>query len=317
MALYAFDGTWNQDKDGTERDTNVVWFDSAYVGESFYQPGVGTKLGKTGKLIGGITGAGGRTRVKKAMKRLRKNFEEGDTTIDIVGFSRGAALALHFANKIASKGVETSAGKQTPKIRFLGLWDTVAAFGAPDIPANVGWKLKLPRNVEHCFHALALDERRHAFKPERLIAKLKAKVNKKTKAKKKTKKKKKAAPHLGVVEECWFRGVHSDVGGGNKNPALSSIALDWMFAKAQQAGVTLDSKVVERNRKRIKPEAKISVHKREAGKSRFRKLRQPDPVHETVTFRPDSPPQLRYNNPADGAALVSNSGEKVGDFRQA
>ena len=31
MALYAFDGTWNQDKAGTERDTNVLWFANAYT----------------------------------------------------------------------------------------------------------------------------------------------------------------------------------------------------------------------------------------------------------------------------------------------
>ena len=32
--------------------------------------------------------------------------------------------------------------------------------------------------------------------------------------------------------EVWFRGVHSDVGGGNDNHALNDITLRWMLRKA-------------------------------------------------------------------------------------
>ena len=298
MALYAFDGTWNQDKPGTEQDTNIAWFCSAYGEGAFYQKGVGTKLGKLGRIIGGITGAGGRTRVRNARKRASTNFNRGDTTIDIIGFSRGAALALHFANKIDEKGVETKAGVVFPKIRFLGLWDTVASFGAPDIPANIGWDLDLPDCVEHCSHALALDERRHAFKPERLEERV---------------------ADLGddaVLHECWFRGVHSDIGGGNRNTGLSSITLDWMFAAAKRAGLKLDNAVVKKNRARMKPAAPISIHKKEIGKSRFRVVRAGDPAHQSVSYRADTP-KRRHNNPPAGAAVVSNTGRKLRNFRRA
>ena len=84
MALYAFDGTWNKDKPGTEGDTNILWFCSAYGDSGFYQKGVGTKLGKVGRIIGGITGAGGRSRVRKARKKLAANFNRGETIIDII-----------------------------------------------------------------------------------------------------------------------------------------------------------------------------------------------------------------------------------------
>jgi uncharacterized protein (DUF2235 family) len=299
MALYAFDGTWNKDKPGTESDTNIVWFVSAYAEKKFYQKGVGTKLGKLGKIIGGITGAGGRSRVRKARERLKANFKRGDTTIDIIGFSRGAALALHFANKIDHKGVELEDGKTVhPKIRFLGLWDTVAAFGAPDIPANIGWDLDLPDCVEHCFHALALDERRHAFKPERLEEQVAS---------------------LGddpVLHECWFRGVHSDIGGGNKNNGLSSITLDWMFANAKRVGIKLDEAVVKKNSARMKAEARISVHKKEVGKSRYRVVRASDLVHQSVSFRTDTA-KRKHNNPPEGAAVVSNTGKRVRAFKRA
>ncbi len=299
MALYAFDGTWNKDKPGTETDTNIVWFVSAYTDNKFYQKGVGTKLGKLGKIIGGITGAGGRSRVQKARKKLRANFKRGDTTIDIIGFSRGAALALHFANKIDRKGVELEGGKVVrPKIRFLGLWDTVAAFGAPDIPANIGWHLDLPDCVEHCFHALALDEQRHAFKPERLEEQVAAVGDDR------------------VLHECWFRGVHSDIGGGNKNNGLSSITLDWMFANAKRVGIKLDEAVVKDNSARKKEEARISVHKKEIGTSRSRVVRVGDPVHASVSYRKDTAAR-KHNNPPEGAVLVNNTGKKAGTFKLA
>lgn len=56
MALYAFDGTWNRNHPGTERDTNVTWLAGAYEragGRVFYQRGVGTRFGPIGHLIGG------------------------------------------------------------------------------------------------------------------------------------------------------------------------------------------------------------------------------------------------------------------------
>ncbi len=297
MALYAFDGTWNMDRPGTERDTNVLWFANAYAGESFYQKGVGTRFGKLGRIVGGITGAGGRSRVRKARKRLAANFKRGDTTIDIVGFSRGAALALHFANKVNDKGVETRKGVVFPKIRFLGLWDTVASFGAPDVPANIGWDLELPDCVEHCSHALALDERRHAFKPERLEERMTD------------------TSETGRLLECWFRGVHSDVGGGNRNTGLSSVALDWMFARARQAGMKLDPEIVKKNRARTKPEATITKGKGSIGKEGFRIVRATDLVHQSVRFRPDSKTR-RHNNPPIGAAVVSNTGRQVRTFKR-
>ncbi|MFQ5350036.1 MAG: phospholipase effector Tle1 domain-containing protein [Thermoanaerobaculia bacterium] len=298
MALYAFDGTWNKDKPGTERDTNVLWFCSAYTEDTFYQKGVGTRVGKLGKIIGGISGAGGRSRVRKARKKLVANFNRGDTTIDIVGFSRGAALALHLANKIDAKGVETKAGRVFPKVRFLGLWDTVAAFLLPDVPANIGWDLDLPDCVEHCFHALALDEMRHAFKPERLEERLADTSDE------------------GVLHECWFRGVHSDIGGGNKNSGLSSITLDWMFGNARRCGLKLDQAVIKKNRARIKPKAPISKHKESVGREKLRVVRATDPVHESVRFRPDTRAR-RHNNPPVGAAVVSNTGRRVRSFRRA
>ena len=85
--LFAFDGTWNKDNPGNEHDTNVAWFANGYTENSLYIPGVGTRFGILGQAVGGMTGAGGRTRVDEAMRRLATNLETGDEIIDVVGFA--------------------------------------------------------------------------------------------------------------------------------------------------------------------------------------------------------------------------------------
>jgi hypothetical protein len=42
------------------------------------------------------------------------------------------------------------------------------------------------------------------------------------------------------VEQVWFAGAHSNVGGGYERTGLSGYALDWMAYKAQQTGLVLD-----------------------------------------------------------------------------
>lgn len=292
MALYAFDGTWNKDKPGSEEDTNVVWFRDAYQGNKSYQEGVGTRFGVLGRIAGGITGAGGRDRVKAALKALKDNLKSGDQTVDIVGFSRGAALALHFANQV-SKKVEGA-----PAIRFLGLWDTVPSFGVPGNTKDLGWDLDLPDTVQKCFHAMSLDERRHTFPLHRLEARVLD------------------ANQPGRLFEVWFRGVHSDVGGGNKNNGLSSIALNWMFAAAMRTGVGLDASKVAANASRANSNAPISIHETDLIKNRFRVIRFNDVVHQSVTFRADAGGR-EHNNPPNALAKVDDAGNPAGTFVRA
>ena len=102
-------------------------------------------------------------------------------------------------------------------MRFLGVWDVVAAFGIPINLGfnfnriNLGYKLGLSKGVKFCYHALALDEARQAFRPTRVRGGC----------------------------EVWFRGVHSDVGGGNDNHALNDITLRWMLRKAIACGLPM------------------------------------------------------------------------------
>jgi T6SS, Phospholipase effector Tle1-like, catalytic domain len=47
------------------------------------------------------------------------------------------------------------------------------------------------------------------------------------------------------AHEVWFRGVHSDIGGGDQNRRLNDNALWWMLRKAVAAGLPIESSVLD------------------------------------------------------------------------
>jgi hypothetical protein len=91
------------------------------------------------------------------------------------------------------------------------------------------------------------------------------------------------APAPAWLQEVWFKGVHSDVGGGNGNPGLNSISLNWMYEKAKLHGLPIIEKAVQANlrdgldaRGNPLPQA-ISDHKLDAKVER-------KPFNNDVTF---------------------------------
>ena len=234
MPVYAFDGTWNEAKDGDDpayTNTNVFRFYEAYKRHSkrpdldFYVPGVGTRFKAIGRALGGVFGLGELSRIDEAYDALCKAWDQGERDIDIVGFSRGAATTLDFCHCIQERGIRKPGSDQvvepSPKIRFLGVWDVVASFGLANLgntALNIGHHLSLPKsNLQYCFHALALDERRPSFLPTRVEG----------------------------ACEVWFRGVHSDIGGGNKNQGLNDVTLRWMMHKAKGAQLPIGQEDID------------------------------------------------------------------------
>jgi hypothetical protein len=272
MALYAFDGTWNSEKDAGQydRNTNVVRFKDCYEGARYFYKGVGTKHGKLGKFFGGAFGVGGLERIEVASQDVAKQFSAGDRDIDIVGFSRGAALAAHFANVIADDGVRVNGVLERPAVRFLGVFDLVAAFGIPFNlgfnfnRVNLGYKLGLSKGVKFCYHALALDESRQSFRPTRLRGGC----------------------------EVWFRGVHSDVGGGNDNHALNDISLRWMLHKAIASGLPMTPNCIATSCTRANVDGRIADNF-DPIRNRAREPKPDDNFHYTVASR------LKHVNPPD------------------
>ena len=82
MPLYAFDGTWNdsssKDRD-VKLDTNVYRFERLYSERSHYIPGIGTRYGRIGRLVGGATGYGATARVEEQFENLSKEIRAGNT----------------------------------------------------------------------------------------------------------------------------------------------------------------------------------------------------------------------------------------------
>ena len=291
MALYAFDGTGNEDRPGEDKDSNVFDFFEAYIDPhgkkntdpdeklgSLYLKGIGQRARTiVGDRIAEAFGIGGHKRVRQAMDRLENNIEAGDANVDIVGFSRGAALAISFANEIAKK-------LPMVKIRFIGVWDIVGQFGAPGRFINAGHDLHFPPNVEHCFHAMAMDESRALFPLTRLG------------------KGRDTAPNL---QEVWFRGVHSDVGGGNGNLGMNWIALNWMYEVAKKCGVNLDQAVVAKNLVHKALAQQITAHKADLGVVRM--FLPKDLLHSSVQLTPGITGRP-HNNPTFACARIDDAG---------
>ena len=61
-----------------------------------------------------------------------------------------------------------------------------------------------------------------------------------------------------TLQQAWFAGVHSDVGGGYPEHGLSDLAFDWMMDCAATAGAEPDPDVV--NALGTKPDATQAIH---------------------------------------------------------
>lgn len=287
MALYAFDGTGNEDE---EHDTNALEFFRAYDDPlknddpdqalgSLYLKGIGT-LARTlvGEGVAEALGIGGHERVRQALRRLRNNLDAGDTVVDIVGFSRGAAIAVSFANRSVLELPERNV-----QVRFIGVWDLVGQFGLPGEHLNAGHDLRAPGHCLDCYHAMALDETRALFPLTRL-----SRADK---------------PDLRIVE-AWFRGVHSDVGGGNGNRGLNWISLHWMFENARRHGLPIRADAVAANLATRDVPWQIGRHKVDLEVPRL--MGASDLIHSSVLLDPVPPPLRR--GPARRFSRIADDG---------
>lgn len=270
------DGTWNtpdQKDRGRATSTNVTKLALAVAPcdasgleqRMFYDKGVGT--GRFDHLRGGAFGFGLSQKVKEAYQFVVANYDPGDELF-FFGFSRGAytarstvgfirnvgVLKREYADKLDAayglyrsrndrfhpRGVEASLFRKSfsheTRIKFIGVWDTVGALGIPLTPLkflNFFWRfhdVKLSTWVDNAYQALAIDEKRRPFKP--------ALWERQPEAVKQT------------IEQVWFAGVHSNVGGGYEDSGLADVALWWMIQKAQACGLAFDPSYVSQN---VKP----------------------------------------------------------------
>src|SRR4029450_6484448 len=248
---------------------------------AYYDPGVGTFSSQgawtpaaraISRGLGLAIGNGMRENLGEAYRYLMGTWEPEDR-LYILGFSRGAftarALAgmlyrvglLHpgcenlvqyavseyarkrgaadLSGKNGWKGIDrfsaalartTNESRAIPII-FMGIWDSVKA--ASILGRDLAWPYtrQLP-NVATVWHAVSIDEKRRPYR-EYLVQPKGDKP---------------------ALNEVWFAGVHSDVGGTFEDDSkLADIALKWMAEGAMGAGVLLRLRAY-RNRCKLTPE---------------------------------------------------------------
>ena len=109
----------------------------------------------------------------------------------------------------------------------------------------------------------------------------------------------------GKLQEVWFRGVHSDVGGGNGNRGLNWVALNWMYEAARRCGLPLNAAAVAQNLADKAMAQQISAHKLDAG--RIRAILAGDLLHSTVQLTPGITGRP-HNNPTFPCARIDDAG---------
>ncbi len=259
------DGTWSTPD--RELPTNVTRMARAVLPTApdgaaqvvFYDAGVGTEGSWLWRLLGGVSGRGLEKNIRDCYRFLVHNYEEGDE-IYLFGFSRGAYTVRSLAGMVRNVGVLRksdadqfrnayrlyrrsdaspasseaaafrAAHSREAEITFIGVWDTVGALGIPlrrlgrlTAARHQFHDVELSGIVRHGCHALAIDERRGPFRASLWQAK----------------------PKPGqTVEQVWFAGGHSDIGGDGGGHSLANAPFEWMKARASLAGLALDATYV-------------------------------------------------------------------------
>jgi hypothetical protein len=249
---FFFDGTGNNRKidepkkklsnvarlyEGHDEERPLVW--------RFYYPGVGTPLDasdpgwweklRDSEALGSGAGLGSDVRLATAesdfRRALQTNHKVSRIDIAVFGFSRGAALARAFVNRLLKKcemkdGVPfwpcptAVDGQSAPlQFRFLGIFDTVESVGLPAHNLNSGMPMHVPDQVERCFQIVAGHELRACFPL--------------------TPVRNDSAP----CEQLVWPGVHADIGGGyrpdeqGRSDMLARLALNRMRLEGAISGV--------------------------------------------------------------------------------
>lgn len=114
-----------------------------------------------------------------------------------------------------------------PIIEFIGVWDTVDAYGLPIDELTRAWDKviwpltakdhDLSPRIKHARQALALDEQRESFEPMLWNETVGESANDR-------------------LMQIWFAGVHANVGGSYPDDSLALVSLNWMLTESEKSG---------------------------------------------------------------------------------
>ncbi len=294
---------------------------------ALYDDGVGTEDFKPLKIFAGATGFGLSRNVRQLYREIVRIYDEGDR-IFLFGFSRGAFTVRTLAGFIGTCGLvdarktASAADLQTvvrrgyriyrqryrtwlqqklfgppemrevdafraecclpgqPSITFMGVWDTVDAVGLPFHISNVVnfavYRFKFPdpllgQHVKHACQAFSLDDARAEFAPVAWRPR--------------------DASDAERIEQVWFAGSHSNVGGGYPKQGMSLVTLDWMLERAARHGL----RVIPRDREFYKEHANVDdkLYDSRAGLGMFYRWKPRDMARVCADFA--MPPALHLS----------------------
>jgi uncharacterized protein (DUF2235 family) len=225
-----------------------------------YNRGVGAGLGLD-RLLGGAFGTGLSREVMDCYRILVERYEPGDE-LYFFGYSRGAFTVRSLGGLVNNLGIlhqqhadriveayehyrdpdpswrpHGAAAEDftrrycwpMPQITCIGVWDTVGSLGIPTNGPIGRWTrqlhgfhdVRLGGIVRNGFQALAVDEHRGPFRPAIWLG---------------------ADAHQAAgqrLEQRWFPGSHSNVGGGFGDARLSDAALTWIAERASSCGLQI------------------------------------------------------------------------------
>ena len=258
--VFIIDGTLSRLDEGRESNAGLLYkllTEDRRVDQTVgYDPGIQGEGWR--KWIDVASGYTINRSIEAGYAALCSRYEPGDK-IMLFGYSRGAYAARSLAGFIggigllrkrhatqrrvhrafryyqapvftaATRAFSTAYCHQGVAVEMIGVWDTVRALGLP-YPlltrlapmATEFHNHKLGDHVRNAFQALALDETRTAYAPLPW---------------------KRQPDWDGHLEQAWFAGAHSDIGGQvnlrHRARPLTNIPLIWMLERADACGLAL------------------------------------------------------------------------------
>jgi RHS repeat-associated protein len=247
LAGYFFGGTGNSLEEEGISNVEILYlaWKKKSNGEAYYVPGVwsgylpngkkvsspwlphihwlwlgplyGVQWEYTSKILEAAVGKTTGSRVDQMMEFLEQQLENGDKTVNVFGFSRGATSALEFLNRIRDQIKARNPLYRNIKINYVALWDTVKS-------TAVDYRTELPKGMQfqhRPLHFIAIDERRKDFFSQEVL-------------------------NIQGALQIGFRGVHSDDGNGYRDGALGWPSLDVAVRSANLIGLQFNGKTIDK-----------------------------------------------------------------------
>ncbi len=259
--IVIMDGTLASLRPGSRTNAGIAYqllCETSAAGQRSIRYEQGTQWHSWRDLAAVAKGKGINEQIRRAYGFIASRYHPGDR-IFLIGYSRGAYAVRSLAGVIDRIGLLRKEDATERNIRqiyrhyrlspdsfaahafaerhchdevdieMIGVWDTVKALGNR-LP--VLWRFsqaahefhshKLGKHIRHGYHALAMQENREAYAPILWVT---------------------SSEYDGSIEQVWFRGAHSDIGGQihdlDTARPLSNIPLVWMMEKMASCGVAL------------------------------------------------------------------------------